>query len=689
MKATVSISSGLYATTDSVSTKFFDVVASREVPHATAHVKYGAVDDWDLIEEPDEAAIFSRVLREHYQLRVVSNIECCLTNLPEELGLDLMKEAEDLLIGTVSANKVTSMLLKAPLKQVRSIKRLATQCLANGLGTVGNILDQVVEAQPELNRIASVWLSLPEEHFKMLKGGRQSIWRSAVKNDVVLRTVNSDQPSTIELHWASLALDSNLSPQERGSLSEISKAFIKALFPQLREGRSEFATNNDDDNDFETLDGKPPISATPSHEVFEQVKKQVSAIISAVSAGEDIKARHYLTELVEKQTAALGGDDFAVKSLCNIAQQSGEMFRTDFEHECLRIAVELKPNDAWTLIQLADHYKRVGRFDDAIETLARAEHGEPIIAKSLHADVLLEMGDIEGALNTYAQIPGGEADPRVRTARANVLRRLGDLDRASVEYERLIEEGLASDVVIAGKAEIAKRRGHLQLARELYEGILSEADSPLNSAMIYRFGLANVLLRQGDLKQAYQHLDDAVHLRPFSRQARVYRAAVAGLLGNAAQAIKELPLLGRTAAFNEWINDYVRGLLLLMLRRHADARNVLEKQAEGELLDKNAIGTIRLGAAVSFLRNKAGVSEARRILQNLPEMKDLFADAIREAFLFHVAVAERNAVEAARLKSRVCAVNDNDLNELVVAIENNDWSLANDLEIRTLLRIAS
>ena len=114
------------------------------------------------------------------------------------------------------------------------------------------------------------------------------------------------------------------------------------------------------------------------------------------------------------------------------------MFRTDFEYECLEAAVELDASDGWTLIQMADHYKRVGRFANAIAILEKAEAcGEPRVARSSLADVYAQMGQFEDAIATYESIPDAETDGIVRGAKADVLRRWGYLHEAELEYDRL------------------------------------------------------------------------------------------------------------------------------------------------------------------------------------------------------------------------------------------------------------
>jgi len=490
--------------------------------------------------------------------------------------------------------------------------------------------------------------------------------------------------------WVKLVFGLAL-PAERAVMSRVSKAVATALFPDHAESRPDVSAISEvdpGDSSGENRQTKP--RPRHGHASYVQALRQVEGITGAVAEGRDANARRFLKELVEAQMSFGGGEEHAVKSICNIAQQCADMFRTDFEYECLETAISIKPGDAWTLVQIADHFKRVGRFDDAIATLRQAEvSGEQLIARSSLADVYVHMGRFQEAMSIYESLSAGEQDETVRQAKADVLRRWGRLDDAGREYDRIVRDGLATHRLFAGKAEIAKRQGRLLEARKIYRELLEDSELDFSSIVIYRMALANVLLRMGDLREAYTTIDTVVQMRPFSRQAKAFRAAIVGLLGNAAGAISDLPHLGQTQAFNEWVSEYVRGLLLLMLDRYADARAALLQNVEERLLDRDASGILRLGAAVCFLRRREDVERAAETLHKVPDMQDAFANAIRAALEYHVAVALQQDAEIRRLEPQLKSVDDADVAALVTAIQQRDWNRAWPLEVRTLLRLAA
>jgi len=687
MKARASIMGGLCILEEGQQRQFVNVLDMTLVEPAVAHLVSGAIDDWESVEAADRGALLNDIRDRHSCARCLVNIETCFAEVSPGLESDLLEEVEDTLKTFDKHNHLLAMLLRAPLLSLNAVEHMIQVCLSRGYAATAAILEQVRESQPHIRRLSDRWLSIPEEHFAAVPGGRQQVWRMGIAAGIILETLGASGFRAVENAWTRLAFDLR-TPTERIAMAGISRAVARALFPEYADS-SNLASAEDSEPEQERQ-GTPIVEQVAAVSL-ERALKQIGGITAAVAQGRDANARKYLRELVASQTAATSEPEHVLKSLCNIAQQCAEMFRTDFEYECLQCAVTINDCDAWTLIQLADHYKRVGKYDDAIETLNKAQAcGEDVcVMASLQADVYVQMGQFDAAMGIYDSIPQAEHDPRVRTAKADVLRRWGRFADAEREYNSIISDGLETHRAIAGLAEIAKRVGRLDDARNLYRSILSRDDVDTFGRWVYTLALANVYLRRGELDKAYPLADEAAQLRPFSQQARVLRAAIAGLLGNPEEAIKDLPPLGQTKAFHEWVNEYVRGLLLLMLNRYDDARGALLQEVEERLLDKEAHGVLRLGAAVSFLRNRSGVERAREILENVPSMGDAFADAIRESLSYHVAISLGKTDEIARLEKQLASVEDKDLNLLKAAIRQKDWHVAWPLEVRALLRLAS
>lgn len=689
MNALYSSVSGLCILEEGENKLLISTPEMKAIPWETAHITCGAIDDWEIIVETDRKSILTEAYNRHCQTRCLINIETCLSDISADLQMDLIREIEDLL-KTCNISQVKATLLRAPLASLDNLTKLIEASLSNGFTSTASLLDSIREMQPQLNRFVDRWLSIPEGLFIELTGGRANTWRMAVNNGVVLETLSATNVQHLEKIWQKMAFYYT-KPSERVAIIAVSKAVSNQLFPSHAESCPESWKHDEQEREFSNAGIRPssPKRQVDSYLSHLRAIKQVEAITAAISVGNDAKARRFLYELVEAQKSC-NDDEYLIKSLCNIAHQCAEMFRTDFEYECLLLATKTIPGDGWTLIQLADHFKRVGKFEDAISYLHRADGlGEHFMAQSTLAGVYVQMKNFPEAIAIYESLGNGDQDLDIRLAKADVLRKWGKIDEADREYNQLINEGFTTDRLIAGKAEIAKRKGRFQEARGFYGVLLEKAEVDSQSSIVYRTALANVLVRIGDLTNAYEIMDTIVQERPFAERAKVFRAAIAGMLGNPDEAIKDLPNFSQTSAYDEWVREYVRGLLLLMLNRHSDARSALLQKVEDKFLDMDGKGMLRLGAAVYFLQTKKHIVKAEEMLAKFPETSDVFIDSIRSALQYHVAVALRKNDQIRRLEMQLDSVADVKIRELVSAIAQKDWIKVYPLEISALLQLAA
>ena len=683
MKAIASILAGVCVFEDDPQRRIVDLKSMSSVTPERAHLTFGAIDDWNEFNGVSRDALLQDLKQRHQVARAVSNIELCLLGISYELQQCLLVDVEDLLLEGTSDKKIIESLLRAPFEDSANLVSLVTVCLARGLASTAAMVEEVRESQPLLKRFAERWLALPDAYFQEISGGRQRIWRMSVDAGVVRDTLNAKDARSVEHAWAQLAF-SMMSPGERVKLAAIAKAIAEASHPTHRDLRQSPQLEKSEQD--VVADTDKPLQEE-SHQNYQRVMKQVSAIVAAVAQGQDTKARQYMVQLFDEQMSVDGGEANAVRSLCNIAIQCADMFRTDFELECLELALNANSQDAWTLVQLADHYKRVGRFGDAIATLAKAlTLGESRVVHSSLADVYVQMGNFDRALDVYDAIPNGKLDVVTRVSKADVLRIAGRYDLAKAEYDQIEFDGHSSNRVQAGLAEIAKRTGNLAVARRVYE-VLVARETDEKSLVIYRMALANVLVRSGDLLNAYKLVDAVVTTCPFLLQARAFRAAIQGLLGNPFKALQDVPQLPGVESFNAWVTGYVRGLLLLLLNRYDDGRKALLRNVETSFRDRTGEGMLRLGAAVCFLRANDDVDSAAKILEDSTEVADTFADSIRTTLQYHVALVRKESDDIKRLKGLLASVADSDLLDLISSLEAKDWVAAWNLEVRALLRL--
>ncbi len=435
------------------------------------------------------------------------------------------------------------------------------------------------------------------------------------------------------------------------------------------------------------------------HETYERVKKQINAIAKEVSEGSDTLAGKWLRQLVEEQTSVAGGEEFAVKSLCNIAQICADMFRNDFEIICLEMALELKPFDEWALIQHGDHLKRGGNYEEALKVLDQARrYGESVVAISSIADVYSEQGDYEKAISVYKTIPAWSETPAVLTGIADNLRKMGRMDESISTYEQLNQrarQGLpgyefSESRAQAGLAEVAKRQGRFEDALRIYEGILQHESPDIQDKPFYRLGLCNVLTLMGYFKRAYSVVDNVIVDYPFAREARFMRAAILGLIGRETRGLEDVPEGKGTGSGREWLGSYYRGLLLFRLKRYEDAKRILVRELPNTVAAGETRAKLRLGATLCHLR-EGSILEADAILSDIPDLYNCHLQYLSLVLRLHSAAQKEDRDIIARLRKQIDDLDivDSTLGEAVMAIDRGDLSLAISYATDALIKLAA
>lgn len=641
--------------------------------------------EWELVVGPDRDTLLAKAIERHALLRAVSNIELCFAPLSTALHIRLLGDTEVIGKAYPVRQDLIARLLCAPLREPELCEKTIGLALSNGFGFVSNILEAVFDLQAELRRLVSVWLELVPAEFVAFAHGKQWVWNLAVRDRVILDSLSVKSANQLKSTWARLAFKCDRT-RERSAIAHVAQLMSKVLHPS----GDELIGSIDD----EVHDPEPPLKQAQwgiqAKAAKDRALKQVDAIVKAVAQGEDLLAEKFLDELVDTQTSFEDGETHVVKSLCNIAASCAAMFRTDFEYKCLQRAVSFNETDSWTLVQLADHFKRVGNFDKAVEVAKEAIlFSNDIVALSSLADVYVQMRDYEEATRQYTSMPDWNRISGVRTALADILRKQMRLDEAQTAYEAIANEGMASDRVWAGLAEIAKRQGRLTDALDLYSRALDVEGLDDRAKHVYVLAKSNILVRDGQLELAYNLTDAAVRRHPFDRVARTLKAAIAGLLGRPRDALKDLPVMGQTKAFHEWVQGYVRGLTLMLLDRNEEARKALFAHVDKRLLDSESEAIRSLAAAAFFLRSRSGIGDAARILGQMKPLSDTFAETIRAAFAYHVAVARGNRLRIAELDDYLSRVQDNDVKYLRMQIKHRNWFAVKHLEAKILLRLAS
>jgi tetratricopeptide (TPR) repeat protein len=686
-------------TSDRTNVRAVDAVNNIEQSHRQSLFLFYNVDDWTFTDIVDPSELSAFVHTEHLLVRSVLDIQACLfcnngnirtPILEEQLSLELLSQVDERMTKGLKQEKVLSQLLVAPIELRGRVDELVALALSNGLGAIANLLSAFSDAQPMLSRITMHWLTLSESCFEGFEGGRQQLWVNCCERCINCRLVRATSNDALKNAFGALALALR-STTQRLVVARVAERLSNAVFP-TDSTESDHAFKESEHRETQKSSWTKPSRNVSGYEAKDRALRQIEGIIKALEDGRDYQAQKYLQDLKELQH----GDEnaqHAIKSLCNVAQQCALLFRTDFERHCLESAFEIIPDDPWTLIQFGDHLKRVGDFDRAEQVFRRAFRTEQDrIARSAIADVAAQRGDYEGAIHQYKAIAGFDDDPVMRMAIADNLRRLGRLSEAYSEYEKLL--GLANCFAraISGMAEVEKRRGNLQQSQALYNDLLSNEILEDQHMAIYRCNLVGILMRLGDLEEAYNQVDIAIQESPHFMRARILRASVLGLLDRSKEAIESIPNLVSPRAFGEWLHQYVRGLLLLNLDRFADAEKELRRNFDEKLTGPEGAHLLRLAAAVSFVRDRSTVHLAGQFLATDTGNSDPFTEYLTEVLKLHIASVEDDSVSIAesRLRLQQCKhIPSGRLLAAVEAISKKDWLAAFHAEVDSLLQLAA
>lgn len=614
--------------------------------------------------------------------------DSCTKITDQDTRLYLFGEIEKLLASVVSGRVVISRMLIAPFKDRDCLFDLSALAVSQGYAVAGDLFSRLFDLQPLIGRLSAIWLNLPKEAFFGLDVSKEKLWSSFANSGEMITILETVSESGLKDLFGKIAFAQS-SPSVRAAVARIGNLLSEEIY-----GRSEVdyaALAAETHSSQKKNKSKRVPKRSNSFKELNRALSEIDAITEALSTGKDYLADRFIRDLVTRQIADSEKSDYAVKSLCNIGQRCAEMFRTDFEWRCLESATTINASDGWLQVQVADHLKRTGQYSQAIDAASRAIDGsEYEVARSLLADIHSQMGKYEEAIAIYKQISGWEQDGRVLVGIADNYRRLGESGEAESLYSAALSMEENNDRALAGIAELAKGEGRLADAVQIYEGILNlpGLDSP--TKWFYTLVLAEYRRSLGDLEGAYVLTEAILEEAPFFMRARVLRASLLGLMGNAEDALASLPEGRGTAALGEWVEAYTRGLLLLLTRNYADARSELVESLNNSVLREDEAAIIRLASALSSISTN-DTESARMYLDAQSQYSDARTRYLSQVFRYHIAIIENDSGLAKVLRQSLAALPDSDqaFAGIVNLLDENKIEEAINLEATVMLRIAA
>lgn len=672
----------------------FDLIKGEEKNPNQAHYLYSMSQDWQEIEASDEKVLIEKALKEYWIDRSVSLFYFIITGLDDALENKVLEHLEEIVGSHDVIGEVLNRLLIAPLADQSMALTSAKSALNKGFYAVASILNELVELQPLLRKFSDNWLDLPVTAFDNFSITKQEIWSMLVENGPIKDLLKVTSGNEFANKWNLLAFAFKTA-QDRFNIKCLGNELSLRLFPHERL-RDYLPTTNNSEYTSLTKIKDDKITA---HEAYTKAEKQMVAIVRVISEGHDSIAKKYLRELIQSQISIQDGKSFAIKSLCNIAQRCAEMFRTDFEAICLRKAIEIDSQDAWTLVQYGDHLKRIGKYKRAIEILDEAAiFGESSVAISSKADVYSQQGDYPTAIKIYKTLPKWEEEPIILNAIADNLRKMGQIEEAERKYREIINEEKKGNPEFVGTsvrsyfgiAEVMKRKGRLEESLANYHKIHELPSIDFRDKIYYSLGVCNVLKLMEKFDQAFKVAAELIQDYPFIMEARFIRGSILGLIGQELEGLEDLPESSSSQSWREWLRPYYRGLLLLKLKRYEDAQKSLLEELPKAIASGEDKAILRMAAALWFLRDE-NIAEVDAILSEIPPLSDCYTRYLLFILQLHSATIkkDKSTIESIRAQIGDYQGIDKSLDMAIVALSENNFMRAISYETSALLKIAA
>jgi tetratricopeptide (TPR) repeat protein len=297
--------------------------------------------------------------------------------------------------------------------------------------------------------------------------------------------------------------------------------------------------------------------------VLDRVNRQKQAIVSALRHRNFKRALKFTDDLIVYH-AQSGGDQFACKSLCDLATQAKNLKLFDWQLNLTTLAIQQYSADGWAWAQHGDAYATNRRFGEALKAYAQAANfGQGQIANRGRAVVLKLMGRLPEALRAYDEIVRDfPSDLVARHGRAEVLKAMNRLPEALATYDEIIQEDVTVVPALNGRADVLKEMNRLPEALAAYDEIIQNYPTEV----IPRAGRAEVLKAMNRLPESLAAYDEVIRDFPTEAIPRNGRAEVLKAMNRLPEALAAYDEIIRSDLTNVEALDGRAGVLKEMNR---------------------------------------------------------------------------------------------------------------------------
>lgn len=659
MNALISPATGfvLYTDHDDERTRVVNVV---EGTHSTSDEETVAailsnIVDWYSTDKLDPDAIEHEARCVYWNERAVSLMVDLLAGLSPNLALRILLHVDSILADKdkqVKPEGLLNQLLMAPLKRPDAAADFCKEAKRLQCDQLAKVLNAVYSLQEPLRSLTHCWLGMSTIKFEPFPGGQQQLWYSLVQEGVVRKVLSERTSNRIKSVISSFGIshyhgDPNALRALAGIANAIATHCSKRLDPEDHQIISEAFKESTGDETCRS----PSIG-------YNEAISTVDRISQLVAKGDDVAARKMLEQLVNAQLNATDdGKIYLAKSLCNIASKCSTAHRSDFARSCLEHALEINPTDPVVLSQIGTFLKDRGRYDDAlvaykrsIELTDKGDNESLVRTQSAIADIFTRQGHYQDAIEQYIDVSRVVPRQQTRIALADVYRRSGDLRRAMDIYAEELKHDSRCHRAIAGKAEIAKRRGKIHRGIELYNKLLRADFVDPDSLNVYKLANAHLLKLSGQPEKALALINEVVYVQPYNIGANLQKASIHFLMNDryrANQVIEFVRSLPDGQPDTAWLASYLENWGRLKngtdetvnahIAQHIDSPDVLPEDRQ----------LLNLGAACAFIRAD-DIASTKERLETVCESENRYLSHFHKVLALHTDALEHSAAAIER-----------------------------------------
>jgi tetratricopeptide (TPR) repeat protein len=506
---------------------------------------------------------------------------------PADIRTDAAEDLEEVLAGDGVVTQLEAVMFSAPLPTITNIAK-ALFFVPESCREVSTLLDRLQKLQAAIRLVHHAWNAIPESALSSELEREQAdaaFVRAGAFRTLVnaIDTGRSIDEATIDL-MKNEGLTNRLPDHTIRESLMAWKSFLADSAPNMASKRNGRVESEDEFESDTSVPARERIRTFDRDAVGEKAKLQVERITEQIKSGNLGIARRWVEELIAWQLQFHQGEEFACKSLCNLAIRIQGLAQFQLQRELAERAVLIYEHDSWAWSQLGKARLNGGEFEDALAAYKRASEVDPedVVAKNGRAEVFKALGSYEEALTAYDQACQAHPENVVaKTGRAEVFKTLGRYEEALTAYDQACQAHPENVVVKNGRAEVLKAMGMLKEARIAYLEI--QRKHPENR--VAASGLASVLIELGEF-------DDALPLVRHDQHITLH----------------------------DWIDEHIHGMILVYQGR-------LE---EAVTLFKRALATCPFLGPKAYFRASLAATEIR--LDHLEEAAQLVDEIDDPAF---------------------------------------------------------